>query len=54
MSTNESRNASAEEKTGDGALEELIDEYADVVSELAGRDSPFADRLRQIRDGGEQ
>lgn len=40
------------EEDGDDAIGELIDEYADVVSELAGRDSPFAERLRQLRDEG--
>ena len=52
MSTGESRNASPKAGSGEDALEDLIDEYADVVSELAGRDSPFADRLRQIQNGG--
>ena len=52
MSTSESHSKDDENSAEEDALEELIDEYADVVSELAGRDSSFADRLRELRDGG--
>lgn len=48
MSTSDT-GESGESRDDDDTLEELINEYSDVVSELAGRDSPFAERLRQLR-----
>lgn len=53
MSTHEALGANDGEDEEEDALEELTDEYADVVSELARQDSPLAERLRRLRDGGE-
>lgn len=48
------RDRSNTKNDDEDALKKLLDEYPDVVSELADRDSPFARRLRQLYEGGEE